>query len=171
MDFPSSSLQVIQLADATQPGGNATYCHWLRGLTAKCMAAVPPHADALAFLDRWKDRGQAAPNKNNTLWHAEWQAAGGAAGPPPRPPAAITTPQPQVAVPDAEAVVAAAAAFTTWPVLFLGAVPVLGRTDTLQGLDEVHKGCELFADQPPTLEPYDPAGVSDARQRWLNGTL
>ena len=141
----------------------------MRHLDAHCIDTAHPHADAVAFLERWPDREQADPGEHNMLWHAEWQAAGGAAGPPPGPPAAVTAPQPEVEVPDAEAVVEAAAAFADWPVLFLGAVPKLGSADTLAPVEEAHKRCHLFGDGPQGFEPSGTAG--DNRLAWLNGTL
>jgi hypothetical protein len=163
-------LQVLQFYDTLRgPPHNLTYCHTMRAFEPACRAVAPTHADAVAFLERMKDREQAAPSQKNTLWHAEWQAAGGAAWQPPGPPQAILSPLPEAAVASAAAVVEAAAAFADWPVLFLGAVPRLESDADLGPFSEAQKGCYLFADQPPHFDPLGSSG--EPRQMWLNGTL
>ncbi|KAI3428524.1 hypothetical protein D9Q98_007347 [Chlorella vulgaris] len=160
-------FQVMQFHD-TMRGSNFTYCHWMRAFDPDCRAAMPMHADAVVFLERWEDREQATPGAANMLWHAEWQAAGGATAPP-GPPKAILTPQPEVEVANAAALVEAAAAFADWPVLFLGAVPKLGSGDGLQAPSEEDRKCYLFTDEPPHFEPL--GSTEEQRQKWLNGTL
>jgi hypothetical protein len=167
LDCISHFMQVMQFHDSMR-GSNFTYCHWMRAFDPDCRAAMPMHADAVVFLERWEDREQATPGAANMLWHAEWQAAGGATAPP-GPPKAILTPQPEVEVANAAALVEAAAAFADWPVLFLGAVPKLGSGDGLQAPSEEDRKCYLFTDEPPHFEPL--GSTEEQRQKWLNGTL
>ena len=146
-----------------------TYCLWMRTLAKQCLPVVSAHTDAVAFIERYRDQAKVTPGKHNTLWHAQWLAAGGAEGRPAEPRQAITSPRPSVDVADVGEVAAEAQAFADVPVLFLGAVPQLGSNETLPPLEERFKECYLFADAPPHWGPSGTAG--DVRLAWLNGTL
>lgn len=142
------------------------------------MAALPAHVDVQAHLLRALPPEQAAPGEGNTLWLAEWQAAGGEEGPLARQQQGQrheTRPvtAPAVAVPSDTAVVEAAGRLAAAPVLFLGAVPDWGDEET--GLPEVPQAfmsCYLFqpaAERPLETSPTTVEGQAN-RQARLNST-
>lgn len=94
---------------------------------------------------------QAQPGAGNTLWHAEWAAAGGAGGLGARPQMGLLQEEKRVAAVPAAAVPSGAAAIEAGkagalgdaPVLFLGAVPEITNEAGLPPADELRRwgGC------------------------------
>lgn len=112
-DYQMDGFQVLQFLDRHRPGHS--YCHWMRSLTEPCLAVLPAHADAVAFLERSLEPNQAEPSQANTAYHAEWLAAGGRD---------VEQPAQRIAAASTvDAAAQAAAAFADAPVLFLGALP------------------------------------------------
>ncbi|KAL4425434.1 hypothetical protein ABPG75_009450 [Micractinium tetrahymenae] len=174
-------MSVIQFPDLVRRRRGrrgASYCHWIRGLTNECVAAMPPYVDAQAYLERALTPEQATPGEANTLWLAEWREAGGEEGPLARQQQGqqhevrpVTAPA--VALPSAAAVVEAAGQLAAAPVLFLGAVPSWGDGEAgLPAIPEALKSCYLFqpaAERPLETSPTTTEGQAN-RQARLNGT-
>ncbi|PSC76104.1 DNA-directed RNA polymerases and III subunit RPABC2 [Micractinium conductrix] len=125
-------MSVVQFPDFKRRHrgtANATYCHWLRALTQGCVALMPTHIDALAWMERALPAEQATPGNGNTLWVAEWRAASGEDGLGAHPQQGLAAEAPRVSQPavalTAAAAIEAARALEGAPVLFLGAVPQL----------------------------------------------
>ncbi len=180
-DGPLPLLQVIQFPDLVRRRRGhkgASYCHWIRGLTKECVAAMPPFVDAQAYLERALPPEQAAPGEGNTLWLSEWRGAGGEEGPltrqqqgQPRETRPVTAPT--AAVPNAAAVIEAAGKLAAAPVLFLGAVPGWGDDEAgLPAVPEDYKSCYLFqsaAERPLETSPTTTEGQAN-RQARLKGS-
>ncbi len=90
---------------------------------------------------------QAQPGRANTLWHAEWEAAGGANGLGAHPQMGQlkedkrVAPVPAAAVPTGAAAIEAgkAGSLGEAPVLFLGAVPTIADEAGLPPADELRR--------------------------------
>ena len=162
LQFPDRQLQRLlhereqqrqEAQPAGQPAGQPlSYCHWLRSITDGCVAAMPAHADAVAFLERSLTAEQAAQSRANTLYFDEWEAALAeerAAGSSGSSVAAVSSSGTssslfavRPSVPNAAAVEAAAAALgASPPVLFLGLVPQLQDAIGLADLPPEYGGC------------------------------
>ncbi|KAL4446752.1 hypothetical protein ABPG77_007996 [Micractinium sp. CCAP 211/92] len=174
-------MAVIQFPDLVRRRRGhkgASYCHWIRGLTKECVAAMPPFVDAQAYLERALPPEQAAPGEGNTLWLSEWRGAGGEEGPltrqqqgQPRETRPVTAPT--AAVPNAAAVIEAVGKLAAAPVLFLGAVPGWGDDEAgLPAVPEDYKSCYLFqsaAERPLETSPTTTEGQAN-RQARLKGS-
>lgn len=131
-------MSVIQLPDSKrrQRGHvGATYCHWLRALFPPCVSLLVPHVDAVAWMERALPAEQAVPRDGNTLWAAEWRAAGGADGAGSTAQQGQPTEVPRGSYPfvelSAAAAIDAGRALEGSPVLFMGAVPLMADESAL----------------------------------------
>lgn len=154
---------------------DASYCHWIRGLTPSCTPALANYVDALAYLERNMTPEQAIPGESNTMWLAEWTAAGGEEGPLAKQQQGSVKeerrvlPSPAVTVATGTAAIEACSNFADAPVLFLGAVPQISDEAGLPPLSHDVKQCHAFADKPLDMSPSTTQG-QDNRQARLNGT-
>ncbi|KAL4423657.1 hypothetical protein ABPG75_000958 [Micractinium tetrahymenae] len=175
-------MAVLEFPDLQQrqrgPQRNASYCHWIRCITPDCLKLLLSYADAAAWMARTLPPEEAQPSKENTLWHAEWEAAGGADGLGAHPQMGQlkeerrAEPVPAVALPTGAAAIEAgkAGSLAAAPVLFLGAVPLIAEEAGLPPADALRSGCYLFsAGRPLDYAPSTWQG-RDNRQARLNGT-
>ncbi|KAL4419331.1 hypothetical protein ABPG77_006019 [Micractinium sp. CCAP 211/92] len=175
-------MAVLEFPDLQQrqagPQRNASYCHWIRCIHPDCLKVIHSHVDATAWMAQALTPQQAQPSQSNTLWHAEWEAAGGANGLGAHPQMGLLKEEKRVASVPAATVPTGAAAIEAGkagglgeaPVLFLGAVPTFADEAGLPPADELRSGCYLFA-AGRELD-YAPSTWQgrDNRQARLNGT-
>ena len=126
-------------------------------------------------MERSLEPTAAMPGKGNTLWHAEWVAAGGQEGPGAHVQQgqlqeSARAAEPLVQLANGTAAIEAGHAFADAPVLFLGAVLQIADEAGLPPLPEAFKSCYTFAPGRPLDSSPSTLTGRDNRQARLNGT-